>query len=94
MRSEKATCPPKSLFELKCLIAKRRIVLPERLECVVREVLREPEIVAFGSAATIARKCQVSETTVLRLPGYFGLKTFADLRRLFQDHLREVASKT
>lgn len=86
-------CPPKSLLELKCLIAKRRIVLPERLECVARQVLTEPELVAFGSAAMIARKCNVSETTVLRLPKHFGLQAFKDLKHLFQSHLRDAASK-
>jgi DNA-binding MurR/RpiR family transcriptional regulator len=86
-------CPPRTLHELKNLIAKRRIVFPERLECVAREVLKEPEIVAFGSAAMIARKCKVSETTVLRLPKHFGLLTFADLKRLFQEHLRDVKSR-
>lgn len=86
-------CPPKSLLELKCLIAKRGIVFPGRLERVARQVLTEPELVAFGSAAMIARKCDVSETTVLRLPKHVGLQTFTDLKRLFQDHLRDVASR-
>lgn len=93
MHPNTVICPPKSLVELKCLIAERRIVFPERLECVAREVLKEPEIVAFGSAATIARKCKVSETTVLRLPKCFGLETFADLKRLFRGHIRELMSK-
>lgn len=85
--------PPESLLELKCLIAKRDIVFPVRLECVARQILQEPELVAFGSAAMIARECNVSETTVLRLPKHVGLQTFTDLKRLFQNHLRDVNSR-
>jgi len=85
--------PPKSLLELKCLIAKRDIVFPERLECVARQILKEPELVAFGSATMIARKCNVSETTVLRLPKHVGLQTFTDLKHLFQNHLRDTTSR-
>lgn len=88
----KSVRPPASVPELKSLIARRRIVFPSRLEHLTRAVLKEPEIVAFGSSASIARRCGVSTTTVLRLSRHLGFATFHDMRRLFQTHICQMAS--
>jgi hypothetical protein len=51
--------PPASLQELKYLIAKRQIVFPNSLALVARLMLERPEMIAFESAAAIARRCSV-----------------------------------
>ncbi|RFB81952.1 transcriptional regulator [Rhizobium leguminosarum bv. trifolii] len=83
--------PPETLEELKSLIARRQIVFPDRLEQVARQVIERPEMVAFESAAEIARICEVSQTTVLRLAQHCGLRTFAELRSMMRNHLRMAA---
>ncbi|MGO8396610.1 MurR/RpiR family transcriptional regulator, partial [Rhizobium ruizarguesonis] len=47
--------PPATLQELKYLIAKRQIVFPNSLEQVERQIIERPEMIAFESAAAIAR---------------------------------------
>ncbi|MBX5193994.1 MurR/RpiR family transcriptional regulator [Rhizobium sp. NZLR10] len=83
--------PPQTLEELKSLIARRQIVFPDRLEQVARQVIGRPEMVAFESAAEIARICEVSQTTVLRLAQHCGLQTFAELRSMMRNHVRKAA---
>ncbi|NEJ72866.1 MurR/RpiR family transcriptional regulator [Rhizobium phaseoli] len=86
--------PPQTLEELKSLIARRQIVFPDRLEQVARQVIERPEMVAFESAAKIARICDVSQTTVLRLAQHCGLQTFADLRSMMRNHVRKAVPFT
>ncbi|NTG51554.1 MurR/RpiR family transcriptional regulator [Agrobacterium rhizogenes] len=84
--------PPATLQELKCLIAKRQIVFPGSLEQVVRQIIERPEMIAFESAAAIARNCKVSQTTVHRLAQHMGFRTFGEFRAMIRDHLRKTAA--
>ncbi|OWV98116.1 transcriptional regulator [Rhizobium sp. R72] len=84
--------PPATLQELKYLIAKRQIIFPNGLEQVARLMLEQPEMIAFGSAAAIARRCSVSQTTVHRLAQHIGFRTFAELRAMVREHLRSSAT--
>ncbi|WEX86693.1 transcriptional regulator [Sinorhizobium garamanticum] len=81
--------PPKSLLELNLLIASRKIILPPRLERVLRGTLANPDIVAFGTARSVAAACSVSSTTVVRLACLLGFRSFRELRELFRQHLRD-----
>jgi DNA-binding MurR/RpiR family transcriptional regulator len=85
--------PPETLQELKYLIAKRHIVFPDSLERVAREIMDRPELMAFESAAAIARHCGVSQTTVHRLAQHIGFRTLRDFRAMIKDHIRETAAK-
>ncbi|QPB23845.1 MurR/RpiR family transcriptional regulator [Rhizobium sp. 007] len=91
MLQNRDRCPPATLQELKYLIAKRQIVFPNRLEQVARQIIERPEMIAFESAAAIARNCKVSQTTVHRLAQHIGFQTFGEFRALMRNHLRKTA---
>jgi len=84
--------PPATLEELKQLIAKRHIVFPDSLERVARQIIERPEMMAFESAAAIARHCEVSQTTVHRLARHVGFATLREFRAMMKDHLRQTAA--
>ncbi|ACM29781.1 MurR/RpiR family transcriptional regulator [Rhizobium rhizogenes] len=84
--------PPATLQELKYLIAKRQIVFPSSLEQVARQIIERPEMIAFESAAAIARNCGVSQTTVHRLAQHIGFQTYGEFREMIRDHLRKIAA--
>ncbi|WP_088675064.1 MurR/RpiR family transcriptional regulator [Rhizobium sp. R339] len=90
MLQDKGHRPPATLRELKCFIAKRQLVFPNSLEQVARLMLERPEIIAFESAAAIARRCSVSQTTVHRLAQHIGFRTFGELRAMVREHLRST----
>ncbi|MDK1374081.1 LacI family DNA-binding transcriptional regulator [Sinorhizobium sp. 6-70] len=49
--------------------------------------LRYPDIVAFGTCSSIARRAGVSATTVSRLANFLGYRSFRDFRKMFRDDL-------
>ncbi len=51
-------------------------------------MLEEPDLIAFESAATVAKECSVSQTTVTRLSVHLGLRTFRNLKKLCEHHVR------
>lgn len=61
--------PPSNLRELKAMIAKKQVVFPGERKRVMRAILDHPEIIAFGTATSIAAACGVSSATVVRLAG-------------------------
>lgn len=89
MRAPTEELPPKSLAELRLIIASRKLVLPRQLEYILRGAMCKPELVAFGTARSIARACSVSPTTVVRLSRFLGFASFHEFRRLFREHLKE-----
>ncbi|MGM4986562.1 MULTISPECIES: MurR/RpiR family transcriptional regulator [Rhizobium] len=84
--------PPATLQELKYRIAKRQIVFPNSLEQVARQIIERPDMIAFESAAAVARNCRVSQTTVHRLAQHIGFRTFGELRAMIRDHLRKISA--
>ncbi|MBB5577934.1 MULTISPECIES: MurR/RpiR family transcriptional regulator [Rhizobium] len=91
LKNEQA--PPASIQELKFKIAKRQITFPTTLERLARQMIERPEIVAFESAAAVARHFKVSQTTVHRLAHQMGFRTFRDFRAMIRENLRLVSSK-
>jgi DNA-binding MurR/RpiR family transcriptional regulator len=79
---------PRTLQQLKKLIAQGEIQFPPQLERVVKRMLEEPDLIAFESAATVAKECSVSQTTVTRLSVHLGLRTFRNLKKLCEHHVR------
>ncbi|MGR9314021.1 MurR/RpiR family transcriptional regulator (plasmid) [Rhizobium leguminosarum] len=94
MMQDRIHCPPTTLEELKYQIAKRQIVFPDRLEQVAKQILAQPEMIAFESAAAIARNCKVSQTTVHRLAQHIGFRTFGEFRAMIRDHLRKISESS
>lgn len=92
MLQDRNHLPPATLQELKYLIAKRQIVFPNSLEQVARQIIERPEMMAFESAAAIARNCKVSQTTVHRLAQHIGFRTFGEFRAMIRDHLRKISA--
>ncbi|EJZ20658.1 MurR/RpiR family transcriptional regulator [Rhizobium sp. Pop5] len=92
MLRDRDSPPPSTLQELKCLIASRQLVFPIGVERVAREILERPEMMAFESAAAVARRCRVSQTTVHRLVRHIGFQTFGEFRAMIRDHLRSAAA--
>jgi DNA-binding MurR/RpiR family transcriptional regulator len=82
--------PPSNLRELKAMIAKKQVVFPGERKRVMRAILDHPEIIAFGTATSIAAACGVSTATVVRLASHLGFRKFRDFKNLFCDHLKET----
>ncbi|PND17977.1 transcriptional regulator [Ensifer sp. MMN_5] len=92
MKMCQATKPPIDVTELKDMFASRSLRLPKQLEQVARLALARPDVVAFGSARSIAVVCSVSPTSVTRLAAALGFDSFRDFKLFFQQHLRRTAN--
>ena len=77
--------PPQHSRKLRCLIAKRPSVFPDSLQLVARQTIGQCEIIAFESAAEVARNCKISETAVRRLA--YGFRTFGELGAMIRDQI-------
>ncbi|TPK86380.1 MurR/RpiR family transcriptional regulator [Mesorhizobium sp. B2-4-17] len=69
------------------LIAKRKLILPTKLETVARMMFAEPDYVAFEKSASIARRCNVSTTTLSRLVPRLGFRSFKEMQNCFRNHI-------
>lgn len=81
---------PGDMRELKGMFASRALRLPRQLEQIALFALAKPDLVAFGSARSIALACAVSPTTVARFATVLGFDDFRDLKAFFQQHLRNA----
>lgn len=90
MKTNETTRRPDDVAELRGLFASGAVRLPAQLERVARTALAKPDLVAFGSARSVATACSVSPTTVARLATVLGFDDFRDFRTLFQEHLRRA----
>ncbi|MGN7737890.1 MULTISPECIES: MurR/RpiR family transcriptional regulator [Sinorhizobium/Ensifer group] len=91
MKSSEATRRPGDVAELRGMFASRTLRLTKQLEQVARKALARPELVAFGSARSVATACSVSPTTVTRLATALGFESFRDFKTFFQQHLRKMS---
>ncbi|NTE84538.1 MurR/RpiR family transcriptional regulator [Agrobacterium tumefaciens] len=82
---------PTSLSELKQFIVATGRRLPEQQERVALLVLAHPEIVAFGTAHSVADHCVVSPSTVVRVANALRFESFKEFRQFFRQHIRAVA---
>lgn len=81
---------PGDMRELKGMFASRALRLPRQLEQIALLALAKPDLVAFGSARSIALACAVSPTAVARFATVLGFDDFRDLKAFFQQHLRNA----
>lgn len=84
---------PANLIDLKQWVVANRLILPTQQELVARAVLARPDVVAFGTTASVARLCSVSPSTVLRVSTALGFGGFREFRNFFRQHLRMSAKK-
>ena len=75
------------LEEVKKRIVDRRLVFSASLEPIMRRLLGQPEIVAFGTVQSVAAACGVSPTTVVRVATTTGYAGFRDMKAAFQRHI-------
>lgn len=90
MRKENTTRKPQSIAEVKNTIVATKLRLPQQQEHVARTVLAHPEIVAFGTARSVADRCVVSPSTVNRVVTALGFEHFKEFRQIFRQHIREI----
>lgn len=91
MSTEKTIRKPTTVAELKDMIVATGLSLPEQQERVARAALAHPEIVAFGTAQSLADRCVVSPSTVVRVATALGFDNFKDFRQVFRQHIREIS---
>ena len=91
MKVSEATRRPGDVTELRGMVASRTLRLPRQLEQVARKALARPDLIAFGSARSVASACSVSPTTVTRLATVLGFESFRDFKTFFQQHLRKMS---
>ncbi|MGO8100495.1 MurR/RpiR family transcriptional regulator [Rhizobium leguminosarum] len=80
MNSEENLKQPNDLTELKAMIVKTGLTLPEQQERAARMALTNPELIAFGTVASVALKCSVSPPPSFALPPLSDLRAFATSR--------------
>lgn len=85
---------PKDLTELKGMIAKRQIQVPLKLQRALEYMFENPADVAFSSTRSLARNCDVSNSTVVRAAKALGFDDFKEFRELFRRELRQRRSLT
>lgn len=75
------------LDEVKQRILDRRLVFSGQLEPVMRRLLGEPDMVAFGTVRSVAAACGVSQTTVVRVATTTGYPGFRAMKAAFRQHI-------
>lgn len=91
MSTEKTIRKPTTIAELKDMIVATGLSLPEQQERVARTALAHPEIVAFGTAQSLADQCVVSPSTVVRVATALGFGNFREFRQVFRQHIRDIS---
>ncbi|MGR9250526.1 MurR/RpiR family transcriptional regulator [Rhizobium leguminosarum] len=91
MSTEKTIQKPTAIAELKDMIVATGLSLPYQQERVARTALAYPEIVAFGTAQSLADRCGVSPSTVVRVATALGFDNFREFRQVFRQHIREIS---
>lgn len=75
--------------KLARLIEDRQDLLTHAERRVAARVLNDPQSVAFGTLASLARSIGTSGTTIIRLAAKLGLNGFGELQALAQDDLAD-----
>ena len=78
----------RDLQELRMLIASGKLKMPRRIETVLQCLFDNPSDAAFGTTRSLAKRCGVSASTIVRLTGVLGFERFRDFRELFRNELR------
>ncbi len=79
---------PRDFEGLRALILARHESLPKRLAQVARFAVENPEDVALGTAASIAKAAHVQPSTLVRLAQTLGYQGFTDIQEVFRQRLK------
>ena len=82
---------PETLVDLKAAIAELHPKLSKRLRQVAHYLLDNPNAIAFGTVAVIAKDAEVHPSTLVRFANAFGYSGFTEMQRLFQEKLIQEA---
>ena len=74
-------------FELEKRIEQEFSSLSKRLQEVARYVIDNPNTIAFGTVASIAKAAGVHASTLVRFAHAFGFEGFSDMQQLFKDKM-------
>jgi len=88
MRVSEATAP-RDFEDLRALVIARRPTMPRRLAQIAAFAIENPDEIAFGTAAEIARKAEVQPSTLVRFAQALGYLGFSDLQAVFRQRLRD-----
>lgn len=91
MSTDKTIRKLTTIAELKDMIVATRLCLPAQQERVARTALAYPEVVAFGTARSLANRCGVSPSTVVRVATALGFDNFREFRQVFRQQIREIS---
>ena len=78
---------PDTLIDLKAAITDEYPSLSKRLRQVAAYLLDNPNEIAFGTVAVIAKDAEVHPSTLVRFANAFGYSGFSEMQRLFQQKL-------
>ena len=76
-----------AIDELNSEITDRFRTLSKRLQEVAKYILDNPNEIAFGTVAIIAKDANVHPSTLIRFSHAFGFTGFSDMQKLFQNKL-------
>jgi DNA-binding MurR/RpiR family transcriptional regulator len=77
---------------LRNRIAGAQDTLPRRLADAASYVLANPDEIALGTTASIAKAAHVQPSTLVRLAHHLGYDGFSDLQQVFRERLKARAS--
>lgn len=86
------SAPPRDLAELSHRLNRCALWEAEGLAAVAKFAIDHPYDVAFGTARSIADRCGVSTTPVIRLASGLGFEGFHQMREFFRGPLRDFPS--
>ncbi|MEL6436770.1 MAG: MurR/RpiR family transcriptional regulator, partial [Pseudomonadota bacterium] len=75
--------------DLRNRIADAHGTMPKRLAQAAGFALTNPEEMALGTTATIARAAEVQPSTLVRLAQHLGYSGFSDLQTVFRERLKD-----
>jgi DNA-binding MurR/RpiR family transcriptional regulator len=83
-----AELPPRDFEGLKAALIARRGTWPARLAQVAEYAVANPDEIAFGTAASIARAAGVQPSTLVRFAQTVGYSGFSAFQEVFRHRLR------
>lgn len=84
-----ASEPIREFRALREELAQRHATLPRRLQQVARFALDNPDEMALGTVAEVARGAEVQPSTLVRFAQAFGYGGFSEMQQVFRTRLRD-----
>ncbi|MGV1822506.1 MurR/RpiR family transcriptional regulator [Agrobacterium tumefaciens] len=88
MATKSTVQKPKTVYDLRNMLEVKSLRLSSHQERVARTAVACPDVVAFGTATSLAVCCSVTQSTVVRLATSLGFESYREFRRVFQQHVK------